>query len=333
MLNENTQSSLPEWWIKFAQHDGKIFQISPREIRLSDSDSQRGFAVIKTTNELCKKVTTNKIGIRRVLMLADPINGEFSIAEKSRKLDLTSESSIDSVNQCQIVKLPIRTSSDAAVSVTLHCNANTVSIEISEAIIRRKLGLAEIHEVASDGNERVMDLYLSQANNPDRLEHTVKVNIAELFRTGRFKAYLPEHLDLKKLSVWTVKVLGEYDLAVVSDLIEPDAVLRPYANVQRVFNNGKPAHVTITKTPNGVVLKSTISDHNKYQAIVNKRLHFVVSSSTIDNIVGVFSVNTNDLLNQQQTAPIEIEFDWPEHPVIAYKNRYLVVNYQGEANG
>lgn len=322
-----------EWWIKFSQVDGKIFQISPREIPLSDSDIQRGLMVSSTDSELCQKVTSSQIGIRRVIMLPDPISGEYNIAEKSRKLDLTSESSIDSVKQYQITKLELKSTPDCAVSVTMHCNANTISVEINESVIRRRLGLSEIHEVASAGNERIMDLYLSQANNPDRLEHTVKVNISELFRTGRFKAHLPEELDPRTLSVWTVAVLGDYDLSIASDLIESDAVLRPYANIQRVFNNNKPAHVTILKTPAGIVLKSSISDPNKYPTIANKQLHFIVSSSTIDNMVGVLSVHANELFNQEQPTPVNIDFDWPENPVIAYKNRYLVVNYQGEANG
>lgn len=330
MLKDETQQ--PEWWIKFTPDNGKIFQISPRQIALPDTDTSRGFTVVKTNNLLCQKVTTNQIGLRRVIMLPDPINGEFNIAEKSRKLDLSSESSIDSVRNFKIARLEQRNSTDCAVTVSMHANSNTATLEINEAVIRRKLGLSEIHEVANAGNERIMDLYLSQANNPDRLEHTVKVNISELFRTGRFKAFLPEGLDVNNVGVWTVQVLGNYDLALAKNLIEPDSILRPFANIQRVFNDNRPAHATITKTSSGVVVKSALSDATKYPAVANRLLHFIVSSSTIDNMVGVFSINTNDLFTQAETL-INLNFDWPECPVIAYKNKHLVVNYQGEANG
>jgi hypothetical protein len=331
MLNENTPPA-PEWWIKFTPDNGKIFQISPRQIALSDADESRGIAVVKTDNQLCQKVTTNRIGLRRVIMLPDPINGEFSIAEKSRRLDLSSESSIDSVKNFQISKLKKQSTADSAVTVSIHTNSRTVTLEINEAMIRRKLGLSEIHEVANSGNERIMDLYISQADNPDFLEHTVKINIPELFRTGRFKAFLPEDLDTEHVSIWTVKVLGDYDLITEQDLVEPDAVLRPFANIQRVLNSNNPAHVTITKTSDGIVLKSSMSDATKYPAVASKQLHFIVSSSTIDHIVGTFSVNTSDFFQQEDTL-VKLNFDWPESPVIAYKNKYLVVNYQGEANG
>jgi hypothetical protein len=335
MHSENThydQSPAVEWWVRFTPNNGKIFQISPREIQISAADTDV-FQIIKTQDpDLCARAVAGAIPLRQLYVITDPISGEFSVAQKSRRLNLGSDSVIGSRHQNRIEKLRHREYADDAVTVTVHNQNNSLMVSINESVIKRTLGLSDIHEVAAAGNERIMDLYLSRHNNPDLLEHTVCVNILQLFHEKRFLVKLPTKLNLADISIWTVPVLGEYSLVHTGHLIETDAVLRPHAVIQRVENSMRPAHVVIEKNTNGVVLTSTISESDKLAGVANKRLNFIVSSSTIDNMVGTFSIDTNQLLDQPAPIPVPIDFEWPENPVIAYKNKYLVINYQGETS-
>jgi hypothetical protein len=263
--------------------------------------------------------------------ISDPISGEFNIAKRQTCLNIGTESLAGTRHQNRIEQLKSRDSSDDAVTVTLHDENKSLMLSINEAVIKRTLGLSDILEVASAGNERIMDLYLSRKHNPDLLEHTVRVDIQKLFSEKKFLAQLPE-LDFSDISIWTVPVLGEYSLVHTGHLILTDAVLRPYAVIQRVENSKRPAHVVIQKTDSGIVLKSLMLKSDKLVGVANKRLNFIVSSSTIDNMVGIFSIDTNQLLDQPAPVHIPIDFEWPENPVIAYKNKYLVITYQGETS-
>lgn len=334
MNSENThydQYHMTEWWVRFTPSNGKIFQISPREIKISASNTSV-FQVIKTQDcDLCKQVVRGIIPLRQLYVIPDPISGEFCVAQKLKRLNLGIDSAIGESYINRIQKLKRREFSDDAVTITLHNQNNSLVVSINESVIKRNLGLSDIYEVAAVGNERIMDLYLSRQHNPDLLEHTVRVNILQLFSEKRFKAHLP-NLNFSDISIWTVPVLGEYSLVHTGHLIESDAVLRPHAVIQRVENSERPAHLVIQKTADGVVLKSSMLESDKLAGVANKRLNFIVSSSTIDNMVGTFSIDTNQLLDHPAPVRIPIDFAWPENPVIAYKNKYLVINYQGETS-
>ena len=48
--------------------------------------------------------------------------------------------------------------------------------------------------------------------------------------------------------------------------------------------------------------------------------------------VGTFVLDAEDLYTQYQTM-FELDFIWPQNPVIVYRSKGLVVNYLGETHG
>ena len=89
-------------------------------------------------------------------------------------------------------------------------------------------------------------------------------------------------------------------------------------------------NININVVDNVMHIKSKITESEVYYFEGRNKLRIVVCDSNVDNLVGAFEVSVDQLLHD--TSKLDINFKWPEDPILLYKNNYLAVSTDGEIN-
>ena len=98
----------------------------------------------------------------------------------------------------------------------------------------------------------------------------------------------------------------------------------------QVAKEQAPYHATLLRNGSTVKLTSFVGADAK-NLFTSNQIRFVVCDDDIDIPVGTFTVDTANLYNGE--AVMNLDFDWPEKPLITYKARGLVISYLGDTYG
>ena len=305
------------WWIKYKPESNKIIGVSTRELTPS-----KKFKVITSNSELCRSISQGKTSMRDCGIVWDIENEQWDIQEKSDTLVLSEYSS-------QLMKVTESGPLHSDMHILVYKEDAQVELSVNFENIKTHLNIASINNVVQhDGVQ--FNLYFTHRNDPDYLILAVQVDPSLLFKNKKLTvdiSDLPKFVDWDDLSIFTRPILHRYTVEYMDRKIITDYTQKQH----RVLQQTAPAvesHITLEYQGNRVnVIKNTPDDQN-YVFENKKNLKFLVCDSTIDNIVGGFTIDIAQLCDTNRIS-LDTDFTWPKRPIIVYKNKYLSVEHTG----
>lgn len=317
----DTSQNKTQWWIKFNQETGKILRISPKQ--LSESD---GCPVVATDNIICKEITAGNIAIRDCGMIWDFSRDTWDIDRKSDVLTLREFGS-------RLTKIPEADRFSCDIFTCVYKKQNVIEVIVNTHSIKNSMNLSDINQIANT-NHALLNLYFCKKNDPDYLIATVVVDPIILFKNKAMKFKLDKvtkYADWDSISIFTRPIFKTYGFEIQDKFIESDHS----RNVKTILQHAvtaEDAHLYLSVNHNRVSLSSTINNEQDYLIAGQKNLKFIVCDSTIDSVVGGFGVSSEDIINKGK-IDIDINFQWPDNPLVVYKNKQILVSYVGVNNG
>jgi hypothetical protein len=210
-----------------------------------------------------------------------------------------------------------------------------MNIRVNYENLKRSMNLMGIHEISKEEGT-LFNLYITKKNNPDFLIQSISIDPESLLKNKTIDYELiniKTFNEWKDLSVYTRPIFRRYSVEYITEEVTSDYAEEKNATLQKVTNSDKgAAHIDIYKLSNRLIkLTSNISESSKYVMSGRKGLKFLVGDGTIDNLAGGFSVKTTELLNNKDVK-VNLDFDFPDNPIIVYINKYVSVRYNKESN-
>lgn len=304
------------YYIIFEKHSGKIKSISNSSKEVSDPEN---YMQTESWNPVCKRIIKGKASLKRYGMIWDLVNEVWDI-------DFRSTTLIIEAKHNKLVPFNYDTDpTSTEIFAKIFYEDNKILIEANRNNIRGLKNLSDITEIASSEN-KLLDIYITRKNDPDYLISSIEIDPLTLFKTGKQLLDLPvsvnENADWNNISLYAKTVFNNYSWSLsksviqTQDLMGTNKILQ--ANVQDKSN------ININVVDNVAYIHSDIKDTELYYFEGRKHLKFLVCDGSVDNLVGAFEVSVSSLL--QQNSKVNIDFKWPDRPLIVYKNNYITIN-------
>lgn len=315
----------PRWWIKFNSDTGRIIRITPREIRDSNDAVLK---IIKTDSEICSEILGGKLSLKSCGMIWDIENEEWSIEKRTNNLVLRNLSG-------QLFQIRGTDPVKSDISLNIYKDTNTLEVKVNLSIVKQTMNLMDI-ETVSRTEDALLNLYFTKLNDPDYLIAIAEIDPMLLFKKRSVLIQLDEvakYADWNNISIFTRPIFKKYSLEI-SDKRVKTAFTQDKRNIlQTVITKEKTdAHLYIVPHNDTLKILSEVHADQDYVFESKKTLQFLVCNSNIDELVGGFTVNIDEL-KINNTLTVDIPFRMPRDPLILYKNKYLSVNYLGDNNG
>lgn len=309
------------WWIKYSPANNKILGVSTKEI-----EPTKKFNVLTSTSDICRDISRGRTRLRDCGLIWDFENECWDIDYKSDTLVLQEFST-------RLYKIEEDTPFSSDCHLRLYKEDGILEMTVNYENIKKHLNLSSISSIVKDDNT-LFNLYFTHKNDPDYLVLSVDVDPMILMRRRSIRldvSAIAGSTDWTNVSIFTRPLLHKYTIEYLDKEIRSDYVLNKNTVLQQAdATHG--AHITISGSRKRVTINNFIEPNQDYVVANQKDLKFLVCDSTIDNIVGAFGATTDDL-NKHKTFECDLDFDWPENPIVVYKNRYLSVKLIGEAHG
>jgi len=309
---------LLNWWVEFNPETGKIFRISPREIK-----SREGFVVFETNNSLCEKIITGSFNTRNCFIAHNEEDNTWDISEKSSTIIFDNDTTVlYNITESGLI-------SNKEVMVNIYKKQGLVDIILNKQLITNKFNLHDIKQIKQQGGDH-FTLYITRKNNPDYLLEVLSVNTLELFENNRVRLQSKFINDeWQGISIYTRPVLSLYGIEYYEDILDTDEInfRNRITNVASVTGS---YHVGISNyRGRSVIIKRNIIEGFE-QAMSNiKSFDLVICDNDVDNFVGGIRIKPQELLNNSEIK-LNLKFVFPNKPVILYKNKRIAVKYLGE---
>jgi len=315
----------PRWWIKFNSDTGRILRITPREIRDSNDAVLK---IIKTDSEICSEILGGKLSLKSCGMIWDIETAEWSIEKRTNNLVLRNLSG-------QLFQIRGTDPVKSDISLNIYKDTNTLEVKVNLSIIKQTMNLMDI-ETVSRTEDALLNLYFTKLNDPDYLIAIAEIDPMLLFKKRSVLIHLDEvakYADWNNISIFTRPIFRKYSLEISDKRVET-AFTQDKRNILQTVITKEKTDAHLYKVPNKEKLKilSEVQKDQDYVYESKKTLQFLVFNSNIDELVGGFTVNIDEL-KINNTLTVDIPFRMPRDPLILYKNKYLSVNYLGDNNG
>jgi hypothetical protein len=311
-----------KWWITYDKKTSQVKGVSPTLV------TSKKFSVVESKNECCQRILSGNHSLRNFGMVWDMANDRWDIGEKSYRLNIRqlSRKLFNIVNNNPL---------NSDVHLTFNMTKNIMNIRVNYENLKRSMNLMGIHEISKEEGT-LFNLYITKKNNPDFLIQSISIDPESLLKNKTIDYELiniKTFNEWKDLSVYTRPIFRRYSVEYITEEVTSDYAEEKNATLQKVTNSDKgTAHIDIYKLSNRLIkLTSNISESSKYVMSGRKGLKFLVGDGTIDNLAGGFSVKTTELLNNKDVK-VNLDFDFPDNPIIVYINKYVSVRYNKESN-
>jgi hypothetical protein len=315
----------PRWWIKFNSDTGRILRITPREIRDSNDAVLK---IIKTDSEICSEILGGKLSLKSCGMIWDIETAEWSIEKRTNNLVLRNLSG-------QLFQIRGTDPVKSDISLNIYKDTNTLEVKVNLSIIKQTMNLMDI-ETVSRTEDALLNLYFTKLNDPDYLIAIAEIDPMLLFKKRSVLIHLDEvakYADWNNISIFTRPIFRKYSLEISDKRVETAFTQDKRNILQTVITKEKTdAHLYIVPHKEKLKILSEVQKDQDYVYESKKTLQFLVFNSNIDELVGGFTVNIDEL-KINNTLTVDIPFRMPRDPLILYKNKYLSVNYLGDNNG
>ena len=324
MDSETITDYKPKYFVKFNSQSGKVLQVARRDITDTGNEVE---LVIESDNPVVGEVISGKRSKRSLGALYDVEHNQWNIGEKSNRLVLRELSK-------RILEIENKPNPGVDIGVKVYKEDKSLEINANYSNIKRNMNLSDISEISKSSDVDLLNLYFTKKGDPDYLIDSIQVDPTILLRNKKLKYRLPDditkHADLENISIFTRPIFHEYGFQVLDKIVKSDEYLEKKQVLQIAGNEGD-CHVIIVKHGSNIKIQSFVSDSSD-TINVQDGVRFIVCSNHIDMPVGTFVLDAEDLYTQYQTM-FELDFIWPQNPVIVYRSKGLVVNYLGETHG
>jgi len=319
LTSKQQNDNLRSYFVVFDTHSGKIHKINNSYVKTVDDAHTQ----IETVNSVCNDIIKGKKSLKKYGMVWDIINEKWDIGKRSTTLI------IESTHNKLIPFDKNIDPSTAEIFVKVFYDANKIVVEANRENITSIKNLSDITEISTT-ETNLLDIYVTRKNDPDYLINTINVDPLTLFKRGRQNIFLKDslstHVDWENISLYAKSVFNTYGWSVQS--INTRAALTGTHKVVQQSNVEDSFNININVVDNVMNIESKLTLAENYFFGGRNKMRFVVCNNHIDNLVGAFEVSTEQLL--QDTSTVNINFKWPDNPILLYKNNYLAVSTHGE---
>jgi len=310
LASVNTRS----YFIVFVNDTGKILSIKTSPLL----DYPDGTTQIETKNPICRKIAKGTASLKKYGMVWDIINEKWDIDIRSTTLVIES-------NHNKLIPFVKDTDpTDTEIFVRVYYDSRKIEVEANRKNIASIKNLSDITEISTT-EVNILDIFVTRKNDPDYLINIIKIDPATLFKTGRqtirLKDSLSQRLEWSDISLYAKSVFNNYGWSLVSDnsapAIQTNKILQ-YANVENKNN------ININVVNNVMNISSKLTAAELYYFSGKDKLKLIVCDEHIDKLVGAFELSVDQLL--QETSELDINFSWPNNPLLLYKNNYLKIS-------
>jgi hypothetical protein len=321
-MSKNIDTEQSKWWITYDATTSKVKGVSPTLV------TSKKFTVVESENECCARILSGTQSLRSFGMVWDITNDRWDIGEKSYKLKIRQLSR-------KLFNIVDNNPLYSDVHITFNMTKNIMNISVNYENLKRSMNLMGIHEISKEEGT-LFNLYITKKNNPDFLIQSIAIEPESLLKNKIIDYPLiniKTFNEWKDLSIYTRPIFRKYSVEYITEEVRSDYVEEKNTSLQQATDSNKiSAHIDIYKISDRVIkLTSNISESAEYVMSGRKGLKFLVGNNTIDNLVGGFSIKTDELLNNKD-IDITLDFEFPDNPVIIYKNKYISVRYNKEKN-
>ena len=221
------------------------------------------------------------------------------------------------------------------ISLNIYKDTNTLEVKINLSVIKQTMNLMDI-ETVSRTEDAVLNLYFTRLNDPDYLIAIAEIDPMLLFKKRSIRISLDDvarYADWNNISIFTRPIFKKYSLEISDKRVETAFTQNRRNILQTATTKEKTdAHLYIMPYKNTLKIASEVQPDQDYVFESKKTLQFLVCNSNIDELVGGFAIDVDEL-KKNNTLTVDIPFRMPRDPIILYKNKYLSVNYLGDNNG
>ncbi len=323
IMSKNTDIEQSKWWVTYDKKTSKVKGVSPTSV------TSKKFSVVESENECCLRILSGTQSLRNFGMVWDMAKDRWDIGEKSYKLKIRQLSR-------KLFNIVDNNPLNSDVHITFNMTKNIMNISVNYENLKRSMNLMGIHEISKEEGT-LFNLYITKKNNPDFLIQSIAIEPESLLKNETIDYKLINintFNEWKDLSIYTRPIFRKYSVEYITEEVISDYTEEKNTSLQQAAtgSNEISAHIDIYKISDRVIqLTSNISESSKYAMSGKKGLKFLVGDSTIDNLAGGFSIKTDELLNNKDIN-ITLDFEFPDNPVIIYKNKYVSVRYNKEKN-
>lgn len=314
------QSTNKKYWIRFVEDTGKIIGISSS----MPDNVDNGCKAIQSDNSDLKLLLKGKANIKDYIVKQNVLTNDWLFSKKSKELELQPVR-----KKFEQVPLSINSAEDD-IFITFYRQSMKAVISLNTTRVIKNQNLAMISDVV-ENQYSLLNLFVCKKNDPDRLISIIEINAKLLVKYSKLIVDLPENIlqyaDIDQLSIFVLPVFEKYGISFIDKYIEtPDLKGQSKLLNQNTHNDGL---INICTVNDNVLEIQHNADESQFSLFNNSNLKFVVCNKYIDNLVGGFEVNVNELLSTD-SLKIKLNFDMPDSPIFFYKNNNISVSYNGE---
>ena len=323
MTLETTEKQLTnkKYWIRFVEATGKVAGISSSKPDIVKD----GYNVIQSDNEDLKLLLKGKANIKDYLVKKNALTEDWLFSKKSRELELQP-------TRKKFEQVPLSTHvEENDIFVTFYKQSMKVVVALNKTRVIKNNNLATISDVV-ENEYSLLNLFVCKKNDPDRLISIIEVDAKLLVKYSKLILNLPEtildYADIDQLSIFVLPVFEKYGINFVDKFIEtPDLKGQSKLLNQNTLDDGL---INIHTVNDNVLEIKHNANESQFSLFKNQsKLRFVVCNKHVDNFIGGFEVNVNELLSTD-SLKIKLSFDIPDSPLFFYKNNNISVSYNGE---
>ncbi len=314
------QSTNKQYWIRFVEDTGKVTGISSNK----PNKVKDGYKVIQSDNEDLRLLFKGKANIKDYLVKKNVLTNDWLFSKKSKELELQP-------TRKKFEQVPLSASTeDNDIFITFYKQSMKAVISLNRSRVIKTNNLATISDVV-ENEYSLLNLFVCKKNDPDRLISIIEIDAGMLVKYSKLIVDLPENIlqyaDIDQLSIFVLPVFEKYGISFVDKFREtPDLKGQSKLLNQNTQDDGL---INIYTVNDNVLQIQHNVDESQFSLFNNSNLKFIVCNKYIDNLVGGFEVNVNELLSTD-SVKIKLNFDMPDSPIFFYKNNNISVSYNGE---
>lgn len=315
------QSTNKKYWIRFVEDTGRVVGISAtKPDKVNDE-----FNLIQSDNEDIKLLLKGKANFKNYLVKKNVLTNDWLFSKKSKELELQPiRKKFEQIPLSKYIE-------QNDILITFYKQNMKAVITLNKTRVIKNNNLATISDVV-ENEYSLFNLFVCKKNDPDKLITIIEVDAKQLVSYAKLIVDLPEdileHSDIDQLSIFVLPVFEKYGISFVDKLIEtPDL-----KGQSKLLNqNTKDLGLINIYADNDNVLEIQHSFDESQFGLLNYKsiLRFVVCDKYIDNFIGGFEINVNELLSAESLR-IKTNFDIPDVPLFVYQNNNISVSYNGE---
>jgi len=303
-----------KYFIVFNNDNGKILRINSTKVtNIANNTTQA-----ESTDPICKKLINGTSSLKKYGMIWDLINHKWELSHRGNVLIIESDD-----NKLVPFAKDVAPSS-VDLYVNIFYNSNQILVTANMPSIRKNKNLATISEISLN-ETNALDIHITRKNDPDYLVHTLKLDPKELFTHGQqiitLDKNIDKELDWNNISLYSKHVFNNYGWSLTELKIENQ---RNEHVLQTSAKTNEPSHININVVDNRLIVSNNLSIADKHLLSGIKLFKFIVCNETPDVFVGAIQIERSQFENK--TFEIEINFDWPDTPLLVHKYNNIEIN-------